>query len=57
MVMAVFDDVHDLDDAEVIAPAVILPTVGSWHPPRLFECRRCWATTLTREARCGWREE
>jgi hypothetical protein len=52
--MPFFDDVNEPEDE---APTVV--TVWSWHPPRLLECARCSAVTLTREARCGrcgWRE-
>lgn len=33
--------------------AALVVTVWSWAPPRLLECARYSAVTLTREARCG----
>jgi hypothetical protein len=45
------DDVNEVE--EEAPPVVARPTAWSWRPPRLMDCARCGATTLTREDRCG----
>lgn len=67
MMAPFFDDVTEPEDegppngggAPTVSRAQATPTAWSWLPPRLLECARCSAVTLTQESRCGrcgWRE-